>query len=141
MTCSMSRREPIRWDGSSSRPNRLLCDGKTRNNQWSVEQGRHACAGAASAGRPTAFLPLGRAHVLPGTLRPSKWLRPSLRAASGQDWTGLFEHSRIFFVWLSVIHMRINRQNIAIIQQSHQENGSATLPIGDWAGKVSREHF
>jgi hypothetical protein len=34
---------------------------------------------------------------------------------------GLFEHSRIFFVWLSVTHLRINRRNIAIIQQSPLE--------------------
>jgi hypothetical protein len=56
---------------------------------------------------PAAFSPLGRAHVLIRTLRPSKWLRPSLREASGQDWTSpfgqtqgmLFEHSSIFFLW------------------------------------------
>ena len=42
-----------------------------------------------------AFSPSGRAHVLFHTLRPPKWLRPSLREASGQDWTSLFEHSLI----------------------------------------------
>ncbi len=45
---------------------------------------------------PAAFSPLGRAHVLIRTLRSSKRLRPSLREASGQDWTGLFEHSLFF---------------------------------------------
>jgi hypothetical protein len=94
---------------------------------------------SASTRKRTGRSPLGRAHVLPGTLRPSKWLRPSLRAASGQDRP--FEPSRNFFVWLRVIHMRINRHNMAVIQQFHQENGPATLPIGDWMEKVSWEHF
>jgi hypothetical protein len=45
---------------------------------------------------PAAFSPLGRAHVLLRTLRPSKWLRPC--------WTGLFEHSIIFFREVSITH-------------------------------------
>ena len=59
---------------------------------------------------PAAFSPLGRTHVLPRTLRPSNWL--------GSCWTGLFEYFRIVYVWLSIIHIRINRQKSAIIQQS-----------------------
>jgi hypothetical protein len=56
----MRRCESIRLDGSSSRPNRLLCDGKTRNNQWSVEKkGRQrrspVFAGAASRLRAAAL--------------------------------------------------------------------------------------
>ena len=68
-------------------------------------------------------------------LRPSKRLRPCLRAASGQDWTDpfgqtqgmLFEHSRIFFVCLSVTHLRIDSQNMAIIQQP--QNNQAHSPV------------
>ncbi len=45
---------------------------------------------------PAAFSPPGRAHVFLRVLRSSKRLRPSLREASGQDWTSLFEHSLIF---------------------------------------------
>ncbi len=59
-----------------------------------------------------AFSPLGRAHVLLRTLRPSKWLRPFLRVASGQDWTGLFEHSLIFLVLVSITHMPMKNENI-----------------------------
>jgi hypothetical protein len=36
---------------------------------------------------PSAFLPLGRAHLLLHTLSPSKWMRPFLRLT--QDRTGL----------------------------------------------------
>ncbi len=45
---------------------------------------------------PAAFSPPGRAHVLLRTLRPPNRLQPSLREASGQDWTSLFEHSLNF---------------------------------------------
>jgi hypothetical protein len=59
----------------------------------SVEKCRPAFAGATSRLRAEALRrasvqarsPLGRAHVLLRTLRPSKGLRPSLREASGQD--------------------------------------------------------
>ena len=56
-----------------------------------------------------AFSPHGRAHVLLRTLRSFKQLRPSLREASGQDWTSLFEHSLIVLVGLSVTHMPMKR--------------------------------
>jgi hypothetical protein len=38
-----------------------------------------------------AIFPCSR---IPHTLRASKWLRPSLRAASGQVWTDFFEPTR-----------------------------------------------
>ena len=40
-----------------------------------------------------AFPTLCRTHILLRTLRPSTWLRPFLREASGPDRTDLFEHS------------------------------------------------
>jgi hypothetical protein len=39
----------------------------------------------------------------------------------------LFEHSRIFFVCLSVTHLRIDSQNMAIIQQP--QNNQAHSPV------------
>jgi len=59
-----------------------------------------------------AFPPLGRAHILLRTLRPSKQLRPSLRHDSGQDWTSLFEHSLIFSRVGFGTQMLMERQNI-----------------------------
>jgi hypothetical protein len=48
---------------------------------------------------------------------PSRGLRTDWTGPFGQTQGMLFEHSLIFFVWLSVTHMWINRKNIAIIQQ------------------------
>jgi hypothetical protein len=52
---------------------------------------------------------------------------------TGLDW--LFEHSRICFIWLSVTHIRIKRQNIAIIQKL---SVGMKEPIIPYSGKEAK---
>ena len=75
-----------------------------------VEKCRRACAGGpglrsrsyfggvGSVGRPAAFSLLRGLKVLLGTPRPPRGLRPSLRAASGQDWTAFLNSPSSFVV-------------------------------------------
>jgi hypothetical protein len=80
---------------------------------------------------------------------PSRGLRTDWTGPFGQTQGMLFEHSLIFFVWLSVTHMWINRQNLAFIQQSHSRRRSGRfleLSVDDechesrWTDSLSSHH-
>ena len=63
---------------------------------------------------------------------PSRGLRAGLPSAKVRT---SFEYSLNFFVWLSCIHMRINRKNILIIHQPHI--GLRWFAHGDARGMVA----